>query len=1846
MNKKRILSLFVVLTMVMSVFGAFTITTEAASMSESTFFAKLNYSAYPGLSAVKSAVDKGDYATAKSELLKYFKNRHNEGTITGFGISEADENYGMAVLPMRNILTGPYEFDMWEGEFTVTSSDYAEYSVDVTDRIASELNNQAVSFMLFAGDKQQYPVYVKSKEAGEDAAPKLRITFEIDGVTKTITVTADNDTYISSGNTGSTYGGEETLVIKEDGSGSNSTGTDTRRAYINFPLTEAANSTIISAELIVNAAYAPDCTTGDKDVLVINIGDTVWSENEIKWGIKYWDSSRNSNVWTGICGNIYSYQDADVPTWNASVSTADSEYHNVTSRFWFGRPMAYEYLSYLEDPEGYNESHPYSDVYPGEEFGPKLVELMSAFAKQMNYGYTRTLETGERLNRWVDIVDAFLGTDVFDNYIDEFYNIITFMWGDCNYLNGLSITDGSVWWSNWRIVANAGFFKATEFFPEFNDYASFRSKVEYNVEYTMNLLYNDDMSFTEAGPAYAQWCVQLFGDCAIMADKCGNPMSSTFITKLRYAARNALNSFYPDGYDSNVGDSNYRDKMPEFKRLAEFLNDPVLTAYVNGDGNYTENLTEFYDSVNSAYMRTSWDPDETTYVSFVNNPSDGHYHPDSNQVLMYAYGQPLLVDSGRYGYSSTNSIYNELRYASAHNTVEAVGVSMGTHANSAEKFSVWADNGEFSFGTSAQHGYSGVTHTRNVLFLKGLGFSVVTDYVTGSKSNTYRQNWHFMPSSNAVQDGNTITTDFYQKANIIVANADADASAAIRDGYFSADYGLVAASKYASFEKIGSEVKFGTVLYPVKSGETAEVAATELNTADNSSSAIQFSIDGSEAYLYVRNTEAATGEFGNYATDAKMAYVTDSSVALVNGTTVTGANIEIESPVGLEDISVSLENGVLAISGDNLMANTDSERAIAIKAAGVNTVTLNGEEIGFANDNGVIYAVSIASETTITEVASVEADKDGFVASSYGNEGATNPEIIQAQSSWQNRNAYAAFDLTDYADADFDKAVLRMTVTEAASGGKIDFYWLDYGTWTRDTLEFILDSSKMPTHTANTGTYTGYSYRFDGDVSGLGVGSVFEVDFTKQLKEYLANGGEPKFTLAMLSETGSTKFASINNSTYAGPTIVLTNEETIGVTADTKAVVSFVNENGEEIAEKVTVDDVTENQLYVYDAPKFITGKDGVYYALDSQKSNIGVMITEGDNLLTLVYTPAAEIAIEYTCGEDIVATKTDYAAPGETYVYTAEQIFRTEDAFYLVDTENSVLSVKAAGGAENKIVVALAEATLVSDNLVENGDFEEGLDGWYSVGASNLVQNLGGVERSSAQAYSGEYSVFQATGGSGTSGNNLYGQFSLGSGVEAGKKYILMFRRYGGGASSITLTLGLSDEYYALGEKVPTNGFVDESCGGLGNSGTSAVSCNLTGLPANEWHQLVYILTASEASKYASFYARWSEGQYFDDFELYEIESDYFAVDVTVNYVDAYGNSVAAAKTVQVKAGDEFDGAEYALPTMWKSSGVICEFDEEATGNTVITVQKGGENTVNLIYTDKEYDGIVLELTFDDMENGFAGGLGKANVSGKVTLEEGVFGNAVRLNGTNYLNAVMREGGSLLTGMDEITIVYYNKVDNTNTNWPFYAAANGNAFSSEADKHYLGALEKSNSLTIERYNDSSRPANVSAATDTEWKQVAAVVRKDKTELYIDGVKQGEQASSYLLTDILGTSSVFQIGKANWGSGEYYSGLIDEFRIYDRALTAEEIAALRPNEEFSFTFDGATAEVKNAEGGYAVVVAQYDKYGNLLDVKSAENASVTVAKAENTAYAKAFAWDGFDTMRPLANAITVTYSEE
>ena len=202
----------------------------------------------------------------------------------------------------------------------------------------------------------------------------------------------------------------------------------------------------------------------------------------------------------------------------------------------------------------------------------------------------------------------------------------------------------------------------------------------------------------------------------------------------------------------------------------------------------------------------------------------------------------------------------------------------------------------------------------------------------------------------------------------------------------------------------------------------------------------------------------------------------------------------------------------------------------------------------------------------------------------------------------------------------------------------------------------------------------------------------------------------------------------------------------------------------------------------------------------------------------------------------------------------------------------------------------------------------------------------------------------------------------------------------------------------------------------------------------------------------------------------------------------------------------------------------------------------------------------LLADFSFDDENDALAGGNAKA--SGNYTLTDSYDGGkALHLDGSSsqYLTVTGSDGSSLLTGVEEMTVSYDIKNERTGTNWAVYAAPTAGTQTYGKEK-YIGFLHKSGNLTVERYNNTgSRPANPSAAVGSEWVHVDAVLSKTDTTIYVNGVKESSAESSYTLPELLGDSSILQIGKANWGNGEYAQASIDNLKIYGKALTQTEV---------------------------------------------------------------------------------------
>lgn len=231
------------------------------------------------------------------------------------------------------------------------------------------------------------------------------------------------------------------------------------------------------------------------------------------------------------------------------------------------------------------------------------------------------------------------------------------------------------------------------------------------------------------------------------------------------------------------------------------------------------------------------------------------------------------------------------------------------------------------------------------------------------------------------------------------------------------------------------------------------------------------------------------------------------------------------------------------------------------------------------------------------------------------------------------------------------------------------------------------------------------------------------------------------------------------------------------------------------------------------------------------------------------------------------------------------------------------------------------------------------------------------------------------------------------------------------------------------------------------------------------------------------------------------------------------------------------------------------------ATGPTTATLAQAGA------HAGAEDTSVIADFSFDDAATGFTGAGAKAEVRGTLALGDGPDGTrAARLSSGFWLDVTKDDGSPLLAGLDEVTISYDSRPSATgNTGWSVAAqrSAATNTFRSE---HYLGVLDRSSSVTVERYDNDGTTRDtsgnlVATGTPSGWKHVDIVISGTSGRLYVDGLLVASNTQGKLLSTILGASGgVLQLGKANWGSaGEYFSGLLDNVSVHSAALTESQI---------------------------------------------------------------------------------------
>ncbi|MFJ8267755.1 LamG domain-containing protein [Peribacillus asahii] len=191
----------------------------------------------------------------------------------------------------------------------------------------------------------------------------------------------------------------------------------------------------------------------------------------------------------------------------------------------------------------------------------------------------------------------------------------------------------------------------------------------------------------------------------------------------------------------------------------------------------------------------------------------------------------------------------------------------------------------------------------------------------------------------------------------------------------------------------------------------------------------------------------------------------------------------------------------------------------------------------------------------------------------------------------------------------------------------------------------------------------------------------------------------------------------------------------------------------------------------------------------------------------------------------------------------------------------------------------------------------------------------------------------------------------------------------------------------------------------------------------------------------------------------------------------------------------------------------------------------------------------------YDSSINGING-----SINGNVSYEQGIKGKAIVFGGLSSPDRVDIPQSPSFQFTNEITISYWLKMNDKR-------GTDGNGASKPEGFHSIfQGSEVSNLLYTDRGNstfyypsDNIRLQAGEIVNVDEWVHVSYVFSANSAISYVNGVKYSENSEATPIN--LSTSSGFSIGRQIDG---WYplDGSLDNFRIYNRALNANEIKNL------------------------------------------------------------------------------------
>jgi hypothetical protein len=470
----------------------------------------------------------------------------------------------------------------------------------------------------------------------------------------------------------------------------------------------------------------------------------------------------------------------------------------------------------------------------------KWIELTESWIDTIPVDFLPNDVTGRRVQNWIYAYFHFIQERPAAELTPEFHlKFLVSLHGQVSHLSRhLTIA------RNHRTIELCALFLAAVVFPEFAEAERWLETARQELLQNIRRDLLPDGVHCELSTDYHHLVLKNYLNARTLARLNGIAMPAELDELLRKALEFAVFAHRPDGTIPSLSDGDSRSFLEVIRQGHELFNNEewLYVATQGRQGRPPARRSRVFPSSGYAIQRSGWGEggeafEQERYLIFDCGPlgEGNHGHLDLLSFEMAAYGQPLVVDPGRYTYHEPAPETGEINWRARfrgtayHNTVQIDGKNQARYEFEKRRCKILgpgpdyelrtfrtADEYDFVHGIARSHEYP-VVHERKILFIRP-DYWIVSDLLHAAEFHAYDLRFHFSDQAQGKTEIETVEgTRLVHAPHLVLAQPTGPGGeASIEEGFISRTYGVKCPAPVLRVRRTASSADFHTVLYPYR----------------------------------------------------------------------------------------------------------------------------------------------------------------------------------------------------------------------------------------------------------------------------------------------------------------------------------------------------------------------------------------------------------------------------------------------------------------------------------------------------------------------------------------------------------------------------------------------------------------------------------------------------------------------------------------------------------------------------------------------------------------------------------------------------------------------------------------------------------------------------------------------------------------------------------------------------------------------------------------------------------------------------------------------------------------------